>query len=113
MAEPTVTNVTDGKPKRYEISVEGVQAGLAAYVDTATQRIFYHTETGDDFAGQGLGSKLVAAVLADTRASGRRVVALCPFVAAYVDKHDDFDDILDPVTSQARAVVRAELAYDA
>jgi uncharacterized protein len=113
MGEPTVTNVTDGKPKGYEISVEGVQAGLAAYVDTATQRIFYHTETGDDFAGQGLGSKLVSAALADTRASGRRIVALCPFVAAYVDKHDDFDDILDPVTPQAHAVVRAELADDA
>jgi len=113
MAGPTVTNVTDRKPKRYEISVDGVQAGLAAYVDTATQRIFYHTETSDDFAGQGLASKLVAAALADTRAAGKRIVAICPFVAAYVDKHDDFDDILDPVTPQAHAVVRAELAADA
>jgi uncharacterized protein len=112
MAEPTVTNATGGKRQRYEISVEGVRAGLAAYVDTAAQRIFYHTETGDEFAGQGLGSKLVAAALADTRASGRRIVALCPFVAAYVDKHDDFDDIVDPITPQAHAVVRAELADD-
>jgi len=76
MVEPTVTNATDRKPKRYEISVDGVQAGLAAYVDTATQRIFYHTETSDDFAGQGLASKLVAAALADTRASGKRIVAI-------------------------------------
>lgn len=30
--------------------------------------------------------------------------------AAYVDKHDDYDDLLDPITPQARAVVRAELA---
>jgi len=27
-----------------------------------------------------------------------------------VDKHDDYDDILDPFTPQANAVVRAELA---
>jgi uncharacterized protein len=113
MVEPTVTNATDRKPKRYEISVDGVQAGLAAYVDTATQRIFSHTEISDDFAGQGLASKLVTPALADTRASGKRMVAICPFVAAYVDKHDDFDDILDPVTPQAHAVVRAELAADA
>ena len=113
MTEPTVTNASERRRKRYEISVDGIPAGLAAYVDTGTQRIFYHTETNDDFAGQGLGSKLVAAALSDTRATDKRIVAMCQFVAAYVDKHGDFDDILDPVGPQAHAVVRAELADDA
>jgi len=105
--EPIVTNITERK--RYEISINGEVAGLAAYVDTGTQRIFYHTKIGDQFAGRRLGDTLAAAALADTRAIGKRVVALCPFVAAYVDRCEDFDDILDPVTPQAHAVVRAEL----
>jgi predicted GNAT family acetyltransferase len=108
MTESTITNATDHQ--RYEISVDGVRAGLSAYVDADRQRIFYHTEIDDDFAGHGLANKLTAAALADTRAAGKRIVAICPVVAAYVDKHGDFDDILDPVTPQAHAVVRAELA---
>lgn len=104
-APPTVTNA----PNQYEISVDGVAAGRAAYVDAGTQRIFYHTEIGDEFGGRGLGNDLIAAALADTRAAGRRIVAICPFVAGYVDKHDDYDDLLDPITPQAHAVVRAQL----
>ena len=108
MSEPSVTVV--GEHKRYEISADGVPAGLAAYVDTRTQRIFYHTEVDDKFAGHGLASTLIAAALDDTRAAGIRIVAICPFVAAYVDKHEDYDDILDPITPQAHAIVRAELS---
>lgn len=111
MTESTVTHASERK--RYEISVDDRRAGVSAYVDTDTQRVSYHTEIGDEFTGQGLANKLTAAALADTRAAGKRIVAICPLVAAYVDKHDDFDDILDPVTPHAHAVVRAELATDA
>ncbi|MEZ0362265.1 GNAT family N-acetyltransferase [Mycobacterium sp. pUA109] len=104
MTEPSVTNTAN----QYEINVDGVRAGLAAYVDSGGQRIFYHTEIGDEFGGRGLGNTLVAAALDDTRAAGKRIVALCPFVAAYVDKHEDYDDILDPITPQAHAAVRAK-----
>ena len=106
--EPIVTNIAERK--RYEITINGEVAGLAAYVDTGTQRVFYRTKIGDQYAGRRLGDTLAAAALADTRTIGKRVVALCPFVAAYVDSHEDFDDILDPVTPQAHAVVRAELS---
>jgi predicted GNAT family acetyltransferase len=106
ITEPTVSNASE--QKRYEVTTLGVRAGLAAYVDTHNQRIFYHTEIDENFAGRGLASKLIAAALADTRAAGKRIVAICPFVAAYVDKHDDYDDILDPITPQAHAAVRAE-----
>lgn len=108
MTEPSVTNASE--KKRYEISADGVDAGLAAYVDSRNQRIFYHTEVDEKFAGRGLASKLIAAALADTRAAGKRIVAICPFVAAYVDKHEDYDDILDPITPQAHAAVRAEIS---
>jgi len=37
-------------------------------------------------------------------------VAICPFVAAFADKHEDYDDILDPITPQAHAAVRAEIS---
>jgi hypothetical protein len=51
--------------------------------------------------------------LDDTRTTGKRIVALCPRVAAYVDREESYDDLLDPVTPRAHAAVRAELAGDA
>lgn len=81
---------------RYVISVDGETAGFTSFEDRGVQRVFTHTVVKDRFSGRGLGSRLIAAALADTRASGLRVVAVCPFVAAYVRRHHDYDDILDP-----------------
>lgn len=106
--EPSVKNVSESH--RYEISVGGELAGLTAYVDADGQRIFYHTETGEQFAGRGLAAILVSGALADTRSAGKRIVAVCPYVAKYVKKHHDFDDILDPVTPEALKTVRADQA---
>jgi uncharacterized protein len=106
--DPAITHVAGRH--RYEISVDGNRAGFTVYVDDGNQRIFYHTEIDDQFAGQGLASKLIPAALSDTRSAGKRVVPVCPFVAKYVTRHHDFDDILDPVTPQALDIVRAESA---
>ncbi|WP_347956839.1 GNAT family N-acetyltransferase [Gordonia aichiensis] len=83
---------------RYDILVDGEQAGFTQFVDRDGQRIFPHTELDDRFAGRGLSSVLVAAALDDTRAAGQRVVAVCPLVARYVSKHAEFADLVDPVT---------------
>lgn len=88
MSEPTVTDVPE--QHRYEISVDGVRAGLAAYRDIGDQRDFHHTEIDKAFGGQGLATKLIAAALADTRSAGKRIVPTCSFVEAYVEKHPEY-----------------------
>lgn len=53
MSEPTITNVA--ARQQYEISVDGLRAGWAAYLDigdTHTQRIFHHTEIDDPVTPQ-------------------------------------------------------------
>lgn len=102
----TVTAVPE--EQRYEISVDGAPAGRAAYLDTGAQRIFHHTEIAKEFGGRGLGGKLIAAALADTRCAGKRIVPMCSFVDAYVAKHAEYADIADPVTPQAVAAVEAQ-----
>jgi len=91
---------------RYEITVDGERAGVTVYLDDQHQRIFFHTEIEDRFAGRGLGSRLIAGALADTRASGLRIVPICPFVARYLEGHHEVDDAVDPVTPAAQAAVR-------
>ena len=57
--------------------------------------IFTHTEIDDAFEGQGLGSTLAKAALADAREHGLRVVPLCPFIAGYIKKHPEYTDLVD------------------
>lgn len=83
---------------RYEILVDGERAGLTAYRDRGEQRVFYHTEIDDAFAGQGLASRLVQEALTDVRDSGKRIVPVCPYVAKFLQRHEEFADLVDAVT---------------
>lgn len=91
---------------RFEIAVADARAGAAEYTDEAGRRIFFHTEVADAHAGQGLAGVLVRQALDMTRAEGLRVVPVCPYVARYVQRHHDWDDIVDPVDDRALDAVR-------
>ena len=82
--------------KRYEARVDGELAG-AAYYDTADDLIvFTHTEVDDTFEGHGVGSTLARAALDDVRADGRRrVIARCPFIRGWIDRHPEYKDLLE------------------
>jgi uncharacterized protein len=56
-----------------------------------------HTEIEPDYQGHGLSSQLIKWALDDTAASGLRISAFCPTVAAYLAKHHEFDHVVDPV----------------
>ncbi|MFF8024397.1 GNAT family N-acetyltransferase [Streptomyces sp. NPDC007896] len=106
-AAPTVER-NDAR-HRYEILVDGKRAGLTAYRDRGEQRVFFHTEVDDAFAGQGLAARLVEHALTDVRDLGMRIVPVCPYVAKFLKKHDEFADITDPVTPEVLAWLDTEL----
>jgi predicted GNAT family acetyltransferase len=81
--------------ERYEITVDGRLAGFAQYVIRGGRRYFVHTEIGDEYEGKGLGSRLARAALDLARADGMPVIPLCPFIAGYIDKHPEYDDLVD------------------
>ncbi|WP_369386832.1 GNAT family N-acetyltransferase [Streptomyces sp. CG1] len=94
---------------RYEILIDGERAGLTAYRDRGEQRVFFHTEIDEAFAGQGLASRLVEEALTDVRASGKRIVPVCPFVAKFLKNHEEFADITDAVTPDVLEWLDTEL----
>jgi predicted GNAT family acetyltransferase len=104
--QQTVDTVVKDHPAehRYEITLAGRLAGFAAYLDRpggeggGQRRVFIHTEVDPNYESQGLATRLVQAALADVRASGRRAVAVCPFVAVYVKRHPEVADIVDRAT---------------
>ena len=79
---------------RYEIFVDGDLAGFSAYRDDGSLRVFTHTKVDNDYEGQGVGSALAKGALDDTRRRGEAVVARCPFVAAYIERHPEYADLL-------------------
>ncbi|QYF73651.1 GNAT family N-acetyltransferase [Cryobacterium sp. PAMC25264] len=92
--------------RRYVLLLDGERAGSTTYVDHGAQRVFVHTEIDMNQSGKGLGSTLVAGALADVRARQLRAVAICPFTAAYLRGHREYDDIVDPVTPRLKADLR-------
>ena len=60
----------------------------------ATLRILDHTDVPDTARGQGVGEQLVAHAVADARAQGFKLLALCPFAAATFRKHPEWADVL-------------------
>ncbi|MER6778396.1 MULTISPECIES: GNAT family N-acetyltransferase [unclassified Streptomyces] len=94
---------------RYEILVDETRAGLTSYRDRDDQRVFFHTEIDDAYAGQGLAAVLVQQALADVRTSGLRIVPVCPYVAKFLTKHLEFADITDPVTPEVLSWLDARL----
>ena len=78
---------------RFELEVDGHMA--VAYYQLAPGVItFTHTEVPQELSGQGIGSQVTRAALDAARARGLKVVAKCPFVAAYMAKHPEFNDLL-------------------
>ncbi|NKX55634.1 N-acetyltransferase [Arthrobacter sp. E918] len=81
--------------RRYELRDDGVVIGFTKYRRAGGKVVFIHTEVDEDYAGQGLASKLARFALADVRASGRRIVPVCPYIASWLRTHHDFDDLVD------------------
>ncbi|GHC80631.1 GNAT family N-acetyltransferase [Streptomyces collinus] len=105
-----VPSVQRSDPEQlYAILVDGHRAGLTAYRDRGEQRVFFHTEIDDAFAGRGLAAELVRQALTDVRASGKRIVPVCPYVASYLKRHDGFAGITDPVTPDVLTWLEAQL----
>jgi predicted GNAT family acetyltransferase len=71
---------------RFEISVNGETAFLL-YKRTGDALTLIHTEVPTALRGLHLGERLVEAALQSARSVGLRIIAVCPFVKAYMRKH--------------------------
>ena len=80
---PVVDNPT---LHRFELAVDG-QTAFLVYERTAGTLGLMHTEVPEAFRGRRYGETLVKAALDIARSEGLRIVAVCPFVRAYLRKH--------------------------
>jgi predicted GNAT family acetyltransferase len=78
---------------RYEIEVDGALC-IAAYERRDGAIAFTHTEVPKVLEGRGLASQLIRGALADVRSQGLKVIPLCAFVAGYIERHPEEQDLL-------------------
>jgi len=86
--------VTDNAARsRYEMTVDG-HIAFVTYRREPGRILLLHAEVPAELAGSGVGSRLVEQTLLAVRAEGLKVVPRCSFVAAYLDRHPEFSDLV-------------------
>jgi predicted GNAT family acetyltransferase len=81
---------------RFEILVDDALAGFTAYLPRGEVLVFTHTEVDERFQNRGVGAALIRGTLDQIRERGGRVVPRCPFMAAFIDRHPDYADLVVP-----------------
>jgi predicted GNAT family acetyltransferase len=86
--------VRDNKAQhRFEMDA-GDDAAVAYYSLAPGVITLTHTEVPAALRGQGIASRLMRAVLETARAQSLKVVPRCSFVAAFMGRHPEFNDLL-------------------
>jgi predicted GNAT family acetyltransferase len=80
---------------RFEADTEGGTA-FVEYIIDGDEITFTHTEVPKEAEGKGVAGKLVAAAVAYAREAKLRVIPQCPYVAGWMKRHREYDDILHP-----------------
>jgi len=79
---------------RFELVVDHFVA-FSAYKMDGQVIIFTHTIVPPELEGKGVGSRLAAGALAMVHARGLKVRPDCPFIRAYIERHPEWQDLLE------------------
>ena len=84
----------DTKRHRFFLEVPGGTAELVYRgLDDHTVEMV-HTGVPEEAAGHGIAGNLAKAAFSWARQNGRRVVVTCPFVAKWLERHPEEQDLL-------------------
>lgn len=88
--------VIDNKAtERYEVHAEGHTA-ILTYKRRGNRITLVHTEVPPPLEGRGIAGMLARTALEAARADGLDVVPLCPYVAAYIRRHQEYLPLVSP-----------------
>ncbi|MEO7368352.1 MAG: GNAT family N-acetyltransferase [Gemmatimonadaceae bacterium] len=79
---------------RFEIEVDG-ELAVSNYLMRGNTIYFIHTEVPPSLEGKGIGNTLALASLDYARANNLRVVPRCQFIAAFIERHEEYQDLVD------------------
>jgi predicted GNAT family acetyltransferase len=82
--------------KRFELKVEGHIAFIESILAKGDIMFLTHTEVPTVLEGKGIGKRIVEDALNYIKDHNYTLAPLCPFVAAYLKRHPEWEYILAP-----------------
>ena len=92
-SKPNLDIVHNQAAKRFETSIDG-QTGYISYQENADKLVYDHTIVPQQLGGRGVGSALVKHALNYAREQDKKVIPQCSFVASYISKHPEYQDLI-------------------
>lgn len=89
-----ILNEDGPKGGRYVTGADGQQAIMTFSRASEKLIIVDHTEVPDIYRGQGIGAKLAAHAIDQARKGGWKIIPLCPFMKAQVERHPEWADVI-------------------
>lgn len=93
MIDPEIRDNADRH--QYELSVED-DVAVVTYNLSAPNLMITETLVPERLEGRGIASRLAKHVLADAKARELLILPVCPFFAAYLQKHPEHADVVHP-----------------
>jgi uncharacterized protein len=95
MAELSQQSVIHNEAEsRFEIKL-GDELAVTQYRRHGSKIIFTHTEVPPSMEGKGIGNLLARTALDYARKENLRVVPRCEFIAAFIERHPEYQDLVD------------------
>jgi predicted GNAT family acetyltransferase len=91
MTTPEITH--DAEHSRFTAATPFGEAVLE-YMRDGKRIVFTHTGVPLEAEGQGIGAALAKVALDFARSEGLAVRPACPFVAGYVERHPEYQDLV-------------------
>jgi predicted GNAT family acetyltransferase len=80
---------------RFEVELDGTLATIEYMLDGDTIT-FTHTKVPEALEGRGIASRMAHAALEYARTQYLKVVPICPFVASYIRRHQEYLSLVPP-----------------
>ena len=82
--------------QRFELNIDGKTAFLEYHAQGAEVLAFTHTFVPPELRGRNLAAILTKYALEDARRLGKKVVPICSYVAVFMERNTDFQELRAP-----------------
>ena len=93
MSETTFIVKRNTAENRFEANI-GSHTAFIKFNAVDNKLVLTHTEVPSALSGQGVGSLIVEKSLELMKSADEKLVPLCPFVQAYIEKHPKWKSLL-------------------
>lgn len=83
--------------QRFERHVPGAPTPFLSYTRAGDHVVFDHTSVPPELRGHGIAAELTRAALEHAREHHWRIVPACSYVATYINRHPEFEDLTYPL----------------